>query len=128
MSKKPAPKTLKNKADKLFSLIVRARGVCERCGRRPPEVTLQCAHILSRKYIATRWDEKNALSLCVGDHHWGHQNPVEWMLWLEEMFGLDYIKDLRAKALQYAGRVSRVDYEELVADLKRRAEELEVAA
>lgn len=125
---KPSPKTLKNKADKLFSLIVRARGHCQRCGRHPGEVTLQCAHILSRKYTATRWDEKNALSLCVGCHHWGHSNPLEWMLWLEEKFGLAYIKGLQEKARAYPGRVKRVDYEHLVAELQTRWDEIEEAA
>lgn len=128
MPKKPAPKTLKNKADKLFSLIVRSRGYCERCGREPGEVTLQCAHILSRKYIATRWDEKNALSLCIGCHHWGHSNSLEWILWLEEKFGLAYLQKLRERARVYAGRVKRVDYEELVASLQARWNEIEEAA
>lgn len=128
MPKKPSPKTLKAKADRLISLIVRSRGFCERCGRGPSEVTLQCAHIFSRKYIAIRWSEKNLMCLCSGCHMWSHRHPVENMLWLEERFGLDYLKDLRTQAQEYAGRVSRVDYEELVADLQARWNEIEEAA
>lgn len=128
MPKKAAPKTLKAKADRLFSLIVRSRGYCERCGRQAGEVTLQCAHIISRKYLGTRWDEQGSLALCVGCHHWQHQNPLENALWLEEKFGLEYLKELRDKAQVYAGRIKRVDYEELVASLQARWDEIEEAA
>lgn len=123
MSKTRNTKTLKNRADALFSQIIRARGVCERCGRRPPEITLQCAHILSRKYTATRWLETNALSLCVGCHHWGHMNPVEWGIFLEDDAGVD-VRALREEARSYTGRVKKVDYEALVAELKEKLEKV----
>lgn len=115
---KRATKTLKNKADRLFSLLIRSRGVCERCGKRPPEVMLQCAHVFSRSYTAIRWDERNALCLCRGCHHWGHMRPVEWTLFIEETIGADTVRVLLEKARNYAGRVKRVDYEELIAELE----------
>lgn len=121
MTAKRNTSTLKNKADKLFGQIIRSRGRCQRCDRQPPEVSLQCAHILSRRFTATRWDENNALCLCAGCHFWAHNNPIEFTKLVEGILGTENLEKLLEKARSYAGRVSRVDYEEIVADLKERA-------
>lgn len=55
----------KAKADKLFSLLVRQVGHCERCGKTSH---LQCAHIISRRFSATRTLRDNAWCLCAGCH------------------------------------------------------------
>lgn len=128
MPKKPSPKTLKNRADKLWSLIIRSEGSCRRCGRQPGEITLQAAHIISRRYTATRWDLRNGLPLCMGDHHWAHNYPLEFELFVIEQIGNDTYAGLRELALNYTGRISRVDYEERVAFLQDRWNEIEEAA
>ncbi len=79
----------KGKADELFSLYIRkTRGACERCGSTE---FLQCAHIITRSALNTRWDERNVWCLCARDHirltHW----PVEhrdfaWATIGEEMY------------------------------------------
>lgn len=117
----PRTKTLKNKADKLFSQSVRARGVCQRCGRTPPAVVLHCSHVMSRKYTAIRWDERNALCMCQGCHFWQHQNPAENALFLLEVVGETELDALRKEALAYTGTISKVDYESLVKELEGRA-------
>lgn len=113
-------KPLKRKADELFSKIVRSRGICERCGRRPPAVILDCSHIMSRKYHGTRWSEDNAQAICKGCHFWQHQNPAENALFLLETVGEEKLAELRERALEYAGRIKKVDYEALVAELKEK--------
>lgn len=115
-----ATKTLKKKADALFSLVVRARGSCQRCGRTPPAVVLHCSHIMSRKYTAIRWDERNALCICAGCHFWQHHNPAENALFLLETVGQELLDQLREEARSYPGRVKKVDYQELVQELKER--------
>lgn len=70
--KKPTSTQYKLWCDTLFSQIVRARGVCLRCGKT---ADLQCSHIVSRGYLATRWNEQNAICACKGCHHWQHMNP-----------------------------------------------------
>jgi len=77
MAKKPAAKTLRNKCDALFSKIVRARGQCEWCGRRPPEIKLETSHVFSRRYSWIRCDERNAFCLCSGCHRYVTANPIE---------------------------------------------------
>lgn len=119
MPKKPSVKTLRNNADKLWSLFIRQRdGSCRRCGREPGEVTLQAAHVISRRYRAIRWDERNGLALCVGCHHWGHKNPVEFDWWVQDVIGKDTYESLRAEALGYVGRVVKVDLEEVITRLQ----------
>ncbi len=40
---------------------------------------LQCAHVVSRRYRATRWVKENAVALCAAHHlYWTH-HPLEWM-------------------------------------------------
>ncbi len=69
-------------ADRLFSLYVLNRdGWCLACGS--PEAG-QCAHIISRRYRATRWDILNAVRLCQSCHvRYTHQ-PEEWREWADE--------------------------------------------
>jgi hypothetical protein len=67
---------LKRKATALHSQYVRARdGRCVRCGTTSGQ--LQCAHIISRRYAATRTDEGNAYCLCAGCHRRLTEHPHE---------------------------------------------------
>ena len=93
--KKPSATTLKNKATTLHAEIVRARGECQSCGETE---NLQCAHIVSRSYAATRTDPANALCLCAGCHmHFTHW-PVEFARFVEDTIGIYEYDCLKAKA------------------------------
>lgn len=90
--KKPGKTTLRNKLDRLCSLIVRGRGRCERCGSQE---SLQCCHIFSRIYNATRWLLENLLCLCAGCHFWGHKNPILFAEWVRKHLGEEKYKNLK---------------------------------
>lgn len=90
---------MRMRADKMFSLAVRSRGSCERCGESQYK-RLQCAHIMSRQYIAVRWDWSNALCLCAGCHYWGHAHPLEWDDFVIGKMGEDAYYELRRRARQ----------------------------
>lgn len=83
--------------DKLFSKAVRAKGVCERCGTQDYS-KLQCAHIISRSYLATRWSFENAFCLCAGCHYWGHKNPLEWDDFVVSKIGEEKYQELKVHA------------------------------
>ena len=85
--RKPSRKTLKNKLDKKVSELVRARGQCERCGKK---TNLQACHIFSRKYLNTRWGLDNLLCLCAGCHFWSHANPILFAEWIQKFFPIEY--------------------------------------
>lgn len=97
-SKKPKKRnprqTYSNQLDKLFSLLIRRRGICERCGKLNK---LQCSHIHSREKKSVRWDTKNAFCLCAGCHlYWWHKHPIQaaeftkMKLGIEEYDALNY--------------------------------------
>jgi hypothetical protein len=71
-------KAERNRMDREFSLKIRARGECQwpECGKQPPAVQLQTAHIFSRRHLKLRWDEDNALCLCAKHHMAAHHDPL----------------------------------------------------
>ena len=117
-AKRPLRRKAKRKmrlhhADALFSQYIRQRDgwACRACGSA---VLPQCAHIVSRRYRATRWSAENAVTLCKRDHmRWTH-DPLGWEAWVEERFPgkLAQIK-VRARA-----GVERTDFDELCEALR----------
>ena len=87
----------KGKATRLHSLVVRSRGRCERCGTT--EKALQCAHIIGRRYSATRTDETNAWALCAACHMRLTEHPDEHMHFVAQTIGMDRFHELKSKAL-----------------------------
>lgn len=111
-----AAKGAKAKADRLFSKLIRSRGHCENCGQRPPDVQLQCAHILSRRYALVRTDERNAYCLCAGCHFYFTDHPVAF-----GQFVLERIGDAGYQALvERATSGAKPDYEGEAQRLKDR--------
>jgi hypothetical protein len=73
--------------DELFSLYIRTRDnfTCQRCGVKSKNV--QCAHFHSRRKIFVRWDEDNAVTLCMGDHLYLDGNPLEKVAFFQNRLG-----------------------------------------
>lgn len=88
----------KGKATRLHSLVVRSRGRCERCGERNAD-KLQAAHIISRRFAATRTDERNAWCLCARCHMSLTEHPDEHMALVVQTIGMEAFDELKAKAL-----------------------------
>lgn len=72
---------LKAKATKLHSQVIRSIGACERCGG---DNSLQCAHIISRRYNAVRTDLRNAFCLCASCHRFFTDHPVNFARFVKE--------------------------------------------
>lgn len=103
--------------DRLFSQLVRARGACQRCGRTTPDVQLQCAHIVSRRYTATRCDLRNAWCLCAGCHRRLTENPHEHVAFAIQTIGQAGYDDVVRRA--YDGvKTLKMDWTELRAVLQ----------
>ena len=67
-----------DKNDILFSQLIRfGKILCDRCGK---ERKLQCAHIFSRGFWNTRFDEKNAIALCSTCHDWFDTHKIRAVL------------------------------------------------
>lgn len=113
MPKKPKRTTLRNKADKLFSLYIRDRDRrCRRCGKSGD---LQCAHGFSRSYHKTRWDERNAWAMCRGCHTFFTHRPIQWEDWMREDMGEELYEEVRRQAKSIG---QKVDLEQVVMELE----------
>ena len=94
--KKEKPLTTAQK-DKIFHKLIRDRDGC--CVRCQSTLAIQCAHIVSRFYRRTRWDECNAMALCRGCHMFFTFRPIEWRRWVNKMFGDSFYEKMEEKAL-----------------------------
>jgi 5-methylcytosine-specific restriction endonuclease McrA len=112
MKKKLNKRLLTKKMDKLFGEIIRSQGVCEKCNSHQ---NLQCAHVVSRRHLRTRWDLDNALCLCKRCHiFWQHKEPHEFVRWFDNKFGGKLYEELKKRA----NSLEKVDYEEKYKFLK----------
>lgn len=114
MKRKSTRKQLSDRADKAFRDYIKDRDQhCRACGESDRS-RLQCAHVISRRYHAVRWDEENAMALCAKDHMRFTNRPLEWELFVLDEIGAEKYAELRRKALTY----SKVDYAEVLAWLE----------
>lgn len=78
-------------ADKWFSLCIRLRAnwCCERCGTSygGPSQALHCSHLHGRGKYATRFDPRNARSICYGCHQYLGAQPEMHRQWFREHLG-----------------------------------------
>ena len=105
-------KGAKGKCDSLFSKIIRRQGYCDNCGKRE---NLQCAHIISRRYSATRTDERNAVCLCAKCHIYYTHWPREFSKFITDRIGSELYEELKAKAEQ----ITKMDWNEELERLKK---------
>ena len=86
--KKIKRSTLKHKADKLFSLVVRGIGVCEAAGLDKIKCggVLQCCHIITRGRLNIRYEFRNAICCCQGHHVFYTYHPIKWEQFVEKNF------------------------------------------
>jgi len=108
----------KGKCDKLASLIVRNIGYCEDCGSTE---NLQCSHIVSRKYSATRTDLDNLQCLCAKCHRRYTDWPKEFSRWITKSIGVEKYESLRLKANTY----TKMNWDDELVRLKKIYKEME---
>lgn len=118
-------KHLMAECDRLFSLKIRERGVCEinhlpRTVRdldiKFPECKgpLQCCHGFSRRHRSTRWNETNCFSGCAAHHLFFTNHPDLWRDVLADRWGLALYGVMQGMAYQTTVKVDLEGvYEEL---------------
>ena len=111
---------LKKELDKWFSLYIRLRdatdmGVvqCFTCGKIAHYKSgMQCGHFQSRRFMATRYDERNQIQ-CVKCNMFEQGEQFKFGLNLDAKYGLGTAEELQLKARQ-TFKMSRSDYEEKI--------------
>lgn len=133
MKKKLKIRACQKKADKWFSLYVRALNatdggycVCVTCGKVIEwrgTGQLHAGHYIGREHIPTRYDERNVHCQCstCNSYHGGEHG--KYTLFLQEKYGQDIIEELVLKGNGYAG-LKAEDYLELVDMYKEKTNQL----
>lgn len=104
---------LRRECDKRFAVAVKRRDAwrCRACGSTD---RIQCAHVISRRYHATRFMLGNAMALCARCHmRWTH-DPLGWDLFVEEKIGMAAYAELKRIAVL---GVVYLDYESILLSL-----------
>ena len=84
--------------DRLFSQYIRTRDgfACRYSGRT--DGIMDCAHILSRRHVWTRWDPDNAVCLSRRWHMHFTVEPFAWVDWVRSELGPDHVEMLQIRA------------------------------
>lgn len=80
--------------DAAFSLYIRYRDVedngygnCCTCGKLTTVKLGQCGHFISRKHMATRFDEQNTALQCVSCNIFNHGKQLEFSKFIDKKYG-----------------------------------------
>lgn len=112
-------KGAKIKCDTIFSKHIRSIGHCENCYKKADEVQLQCAHICSRRFSATRTLLANAYSLCAGCHRRYTDFPREFSHFITDTWAAEFYDDV----YQLARTPTKVDWDSQYEYLKELTKE-----
>jgi len=102
-------------ADARQRVMDRDRETCQRAGESECSGPIQWSHVLSRIYLCVRWEEENALAMCMGHHHWWHMHSGQAMLWFTEKWPerWEHLRRIMASGKKY----SDADLREMAAKL-----------
>lgn len=123
----PTLARLKKALDAVFSQFIRQRdgGRCVTCGATGRWQDFQCGHYHKRRFLGTRWDERNCNSQCgtCNGPRRGAEN--EHAAYIARTYGAGVLDELIA-AKKASLKLYRTDYEEKIASYKERLKTLEV--
>lgn len=120
-------KLAKKKADRWFSKFIRKRdsrnGVakCITCGKMTSQ--FDCGHFISRRFQATRFDERNANAQCLKCNRFENGNQYEHGKAIDEKFGEGTADDLLKKSKMVCRR-NKSDYEWIAKEYKKKLESM----
>lgn len=97
MPRKPRRAHLdRDNATRRVSLIIRAKGYCERCQKTYEP--LEHAHAIRRRYSWTRTDERNGWALCHACHQIIDREVTEFNKLVTDTMGWDLYSELEQKS------------------------------
>ena len=120
----------KAKADKYFSLYVRQRDVdhdgivkCCTCSKSFHWKNLDAGHFQSRRYEATRYEERNTGPQCLRDNRFNQGMQYEFSLYLNGKYGAKTAEKITIKSRMFCKR-NRYDYQQIAEEYKLKIKEL----
>lgn len=126
MKKQLSRKTLRNKADRLWSAAVRkeAGHKCQNPKCKTSGMRVDAHHIISRNIYNLRYELVNGLCLCVVCHHKAGTNPIFHNRLIKEHRTAEEIEYLAAEAVKLV-KITPDWYQGHIERLKARLEELD---
>lgn len=132
------PKTttakLKKKLDDLFSIYIRKRDMdyrgfckCITCGKEHPafgKKQTHAGHFMKRQHLATRWDERNVNGQCISCNNYNDGEQYRHGIAIDLKFGEGTAAELD-KLSKTVVKLSKIDYEEAIENIKQKIEELD---
>ena len=116
---------LKAELDRVFSLYIRQKNAsssgmvkCYTCNKIGHWKELQNGHFLSRRHLATRWDEDNCKCQCVACNIFGQGKQFEFGERLKKEIGENRVNMLLVKSRQTL-KWSAIDYLERIGHYKK---------
>ena len=113
-------KELVKELDKVFSEYIRRRwadhsGIvnCVTCGAFHHWKSVDAGHYISRRYMSTRWDDKNLAPQCKGCNIFGRGRHDDYAVWLVKYYGEGILQEL-AKKKKTITKYKISDLEELI--------------
>lgn len=130
MARKPTLKTIKRKADKVFSEYIRklrsdssGRCICVTCGTIKPVKEMQNGHYFPRNRLGTRFHEDNCHPQCPSCNVFKHGNYTAYAAFMYNKYGkqkVEHLEMLSRKAL----KLTISDYQTLIAGWKQMMERM----
>ena len=110
---------LKRRAWNVFSKWIRERDkyTCFTCGKKGKGSFMHSGHYISRKNMATFFDERNTNAQCMNCNIWGYGNMGVYTLKLQEKYGVGIIKELTKKSREIK-QYKEKDYLEIIKKYK----------
>lgn len=122
--KKTELQKAKAKADKYFSLYVRQRDAnfmglvrCCTSGTWHHWKNLDCGHFMSRRFEATRYDEKNTGPQSRSSNRFNQGEQYKFGLYLDRKYGPKTAEKVTIKSRMFSKR-NRYDYEQIANEYK----------
>jgi hypothetical protein len=123
MRKSKSKKLSKAKADKYFSLYIRhsnaVNGLCRcvTCSGMFSIDSIHCGHFMSRRYEATRYDEKNCAPQCVSCNSFHQGRQFRFGQEIDKRHGKGTAEKLEMKSKMLCKR-NQFDYEQIAQEYK----------
>ena len=122
---------LKKELDNWFSLYIRLRDAtdeglveCFTCGKVAHyKKGMQNGHFQSRKFLTTRWDNKNCQVQCAGCNVFKYGEQYKFSLNLDAKYGEGTAESLEILSKQL-WKITRVEYEDFIFYYKSLVEKL----
>ncbi len=123
-----------NKLDKVFSKFIRLRDskkfehkafICISCGKVKPYEQADCGHFVSRRYLATRWNEQNCNAQCRHCNRFLEGNKYGYSKGIDKKYGkgtadkLEALKHQKTKITDIEAKYMIKEYQMKIKELKK---------